>query len=207
MRRKRSLDHVLRALFASWARRGEGYPEGAWEAQAVKAGGPAVQAFFDRHVRGLAPPPFEELLSAVGYRLNEKPDKDEDAEEAAVGKKPGVVERGDLGLKTKTQEGKLVVAEVWASRAAYEAGLDAGDELVAFNAVRADEDQIKRIERDVPPGTRILVTVFRRSRLIEIPVVLGTRRAFTYEMNPVARPTPRQKKLFSGWLGVPFPGK
>jgi predicted metalloprotease with PDZ domain len=200
---KRSLDDVLRALFTKWARRGKGYPDGAWEAESVRLAGADVTRLFDRHVRGLEPLRLEELLPAVGHRLVEKPEKDEDAAEAGR----QVRSRGDLGLKTKTQEGKLVVAEVWAGRAAYEAGLEAGDELVAFDGVRAEEEQVERIERDLAPGTSVAVTLFRRSRLLEVPVVLGARRAFTYEVKPVTKPTPQQRRLFAGWLGVPFPGK
>jgi predicted metalloprotease with PDZ domain len=199
---KASLDDVVRALFTKWGRRGVGYPEGAWEKECERFAGAKVTGFFDRHVRGLEPLPLEELLPVVGHRLVEKPEKSDDG-----GKERGVPKRGDLGFKTKKEEGKLVVQEVWAGRAAYDAGLDAGDELVAFDGAKADEDQITRIERDLPPGERVVMTVFRRSRLLEVPVRLGARRAFTYEVKPVPRPKPAQRKEFQAWLGVSFPKK
>src|SRR5262249_22645303 len=114
--------------------------------------------------------------------------------------------KADFGWKTsKKDDGRLMVSEVYAGRAAYKAGVNAGDELVALDGTRADEEQVKRIERDVPPGTSVAVSLFRRARLLTIPVPLGSRRAFTWDIKPRKEATEGEKKLFSAWLGQPFP--
>ena len=208
---QRSLDDVLKILFERFGARGVGYPEGEYERAVSMVAGKSAADFFDRHVRGVETPPMEELFAAAGLTLKEKADKDDDEKEKEANGTNGdkqpkpVKEKADFGWKTKKDNSKLLVSEVYAGRAAYQAGVSAGDELVALDGFRADEDQLKRIERDQPPRTSVAVTVFRRSRLIEIPVALGARRAFTYEIEATEKAGDKEKALFTGWLGQPFP--
>lgn len=207
---RKSLDDVLRLLWSRWGLRGVGYPEGEVERSVEAVLGPGVKDFFDRYIHGVATPDLADLLTAFGLTLSEKAEKEDDekeAEEGNGGPPAPVKTKADFGLKTKEENDRLLVAEVYAGRAAYAAGLYAGDELVAFDRVKADEEQIKRIERDAVPGTQVLVTVFRRDRLVEVPLVLGSRRAFTYEIKPGDAASPEQKALFASWLGQPFPEK
>ncbi len=208
-----SLDDVLRALWRDFGSKGASYPDGAWE-RAVDGLVPGeAKAFFDRYVRGVESPHLEALSAAFGLALSEKAEKDEDADEPE-GKTNGngsapkpVPSKGDLGWKTKNESGRITVTEVYRGRAAHEAGINAGDELVAVDGFKVDDDQLKRIARDLGPGSRVAVTLFRRSRLLEIPLTLGTRRAFTYELKPVESASDTARALYQGWLGVPWKGK
>ena len=198
---RRSLDDVLLSLWRRWGSRGKPYPEGAWEAAAVEAGGPGMTALFDRWVRGVESPPFEELLRRLGLVLREKPEHDE----GNGGEPAGVGERGDFGWKTKTDGGRLLVSEVYDGRAACAAGVSAGDEVVALDGVRADEEQLKRFARDVSPGRAVRLHLFRLGRLVEVPLVLGARRAVGLEIVPDPAAGAREKSLLAGWLGAPVP--
>jgi predicted metalloprotease with PDZ domain len=176
------------------------YPAGEIERIASQAAGRNLTVFFNRFVRGVETPPFERLLRAFGLVLRRKPEKGADDET------PGrPLRSADFGWKTREEHGRPLVVEVYAGRAAYGAGICAGDELVAVSGVKADEEELKRIERDVPPGTRADVTVFRRKRLLTIPVVLGARSLFTYEIVPDERADPTAKRLRRGWLGRRLP--
>ena len=196
---RRSLDDVMRRLWRRWGSRGKRYPAGEIERLASAAAGRSLVAFFDRFVRGVETPPFERILPAFGLLLTEKPE----SEEGVTPRRPRV--RADFGWKTKDENGRLAVAEVYAGRPAYEAGISAGDELVAFAGVKADEDERKRIERDARPGTRVDVALFRRKRLLTVPLVLGGRRAFAYEIVAEASANTRARRLGRGWLGRPLP--
>src|SRR5262249_2353650 len=156
----------------------------------------------DRYVRGVETPDFAALLEPFGLKLAEKPEKAEKDGDETDASRP--TRKADLGWKTKNESGRLVVSEVWAGRAAYEAGISPGDELVAVDGVKADEDHVKRLESDATPGTRVVVTVFRRGRLTEIPVTLGSRRAFTYEIRARANRDARARGLCRGWLKKPL---
>ena len=196
---RRSLDDVMRRLFRKWGVRGKPYPAGEIERLASAAAGRSLGSFFDRYVRGVETPPFERLLSAFGLVLREKPE----AEDGVTPRRPRV--RADFGWKTKDEKGRLAVAEVYAGRAAYEAGISAGDELVAIAGLMAEEAELKRIARDERPGARIEVTLFRRKRLLTVPVVLGASRAFAFEIGPDDAADESARRLRRRWLGRPLP--
>jgi predicted metalloprotease with PDZ domain len=200
-RGRRSLDDVVLALWRRWGSRGKPYPDGTWEAEVKRVGGAAVAEFFDHYVRGVETPPFEELFPAAGLHFREKPEKEEGNGADAT----AVRERADLGWKTKAEGGKLVVVEVYDGRAAYAAGVSANDEIVAIDGVKADEEQLKRIVRDAAPGQTVRLHLFRLGRLLELPLVLGARRAFTYEIVPDPAGGGGARALFEGWLRSPFP--
>ncbi len=199
-RGRRSLDDVLRRLFRRWGAKGLAYPDGEVERTASAVGGRDLRGFFDRYVRGVGSPAFERLLPAFGWTLREKPERDADGETPTK-----VRTVADFGWKTKAESGRLVVAEAWTGRAAYEAGLSAGDELVALAGVKASEDELQRLVRDGKSGTRVEVAVFRRGRLLTIPLTLGARRAFAYEIVLDENAARDARRLGRGWLG-PAPG-
>lgn len=197
-RGRRSLDDVVLALWRRWGARDRPYPDGAWEAEATRAGGGVVTAFFDRFVRGVETPPFEELLPAMGLLLREK------REEPEEGKAAGDT-RSDLGWKTKAEGGRLVVAEVREGGAAWSCGVSASDEIVAVDGVRADEEQLKRVAREGPPGREVRLHVFRLGRLVELPLVLGARRSGPLEIVPDPAAGEAARSLFTSWMKAAFP--
>ncbi|MGE5345301.1 MAG: M61 family metallopeptidase [Acidithiobacillales bacterium] len=195
-RGRRSLDDLMGRLWRRYGSKGRPYPPAEIERIASEAAGRSLALFFERFVRGVETPPFERLLRPFGLVLREKPEKDAD------GKIPPRPRRAvDFGWKTKKEKGGLVVEEVYAGRAASDSGINAGDELVAISGVRADEDELKRIERDGNPGAHVDVTLFRRGRLRTIRVALGARRLFTYEIAPDGAAGREAVRLRRGWLG------
>ena len=193
---RRSLDDVMRGLWRRFGSKGKPYPPGEIERLASAAAGRRLAPFFDRYVRGVGTPPFERLLRPFGLTLREKPEKD------AEGETPARVRRAaDFGWKTKEEKGRISIAEVYAGRAAYEAGIAAGDELVAISDAKADEETLKRIDREARPGARVDVVLFRRKRLLSVPLRLGGKRAFVYEIVPDGRARPPARRLCRGWLG------
>ncbi|MCL4807280.1 MAG: PDZ domain-containing protein [Thermoanaerobaculia bacterium] len=198
---RRSLDDVVLELWRRWGSRGRPYPEGAWETAAEKAGGAAVAGFFDCYVRGVESPPFELLFPLAGLQFRERVAKEEgnglDGE--------AVPERADFGWKTKPEGGRLLVSEVYEGQAASAAGVSAGDEVVALDGVKADEEQLKRIARDFSPGRAVRLHLFRLGRLVEVPVVLGGRRASDYEVVPDPAASAAAKVVYESWLGSAFP--
>ena len=200
-RGEKSLDVVLQDLETRFGSKGIGYPEGEWERAVRKLTAFEPKGYFDLYVRGRETPPFEALFEAVGLGLGEKPEGRSDAgngEEKAR-------KKSDLGFKAKSENGKLTVVEVYDGRLAREAGIDAGDELVAFDGAKADEEQVKRIERDVEAGTEVRVHFFRRSLLGEARLVLGPPRPAPYELKERPDASPEEKRLYTGWIGRPFP--
>lgn len=200
---RRGLDDVMRLLWRRWGAKGKGYPEGAVEDAAVRvlASRAKARRFFDRYVRGTETPDLARLLPAAGLELKLVPE----AEEGVTEESP-VKTRGDFGWKTKTENGRLLVAEVREGGAAMRAGMSAADEIVAIDGVRASEDFLRRKAIEAGPGARIRITVFRRERLRELGLVLGTRKAGVWKVRPVPKAPAAAKRLARRWLRVPVSG-
>lgn len=195
---RRSLDDVVLGLWRRWGSRGRPYPEGAWENEAMKVGGPQLREFFDRYVRGVETPAFEELLRAAGLLLRDKPERGEGEEEG-----PGVAPaRADFGWKTKIEGGRVVVTEVYEGGAAAKAGVSARDELVAIGGVRADEERVKGIARDVPPGRALTLHLFRLGRLLSVTVEPGSRHSVASEIVPDPSAGEGERTLLRAWIGA-----
>jgi predicted metalloprotease with PDZ domain len=194
---RRGLDDVFRQLFRSHAAKGRGYPPGAVEDAAVHVAGSrlAVRVFFDRYVRGTGTPNLARLLKVAGLRLREVPE----AEEGVTGTtRPPV--HAHFGWKAKTENGRLIVAEVLAGGPAQQGGVNAGDVLVAVDGFRASEEAVSRFEKERKPGSTVVVTVFRRDLLETHHVRLGRRRASTWKIDVEPEAPPSARRLKKRWL-------
>jgi len=194
-----SLDDVMRLL---WERFGDGrgVPEDGVEAIAGEVAGQSLQPFFERALRST-----EELdlgvLSQVGLVARTR------VRESATDRggtpprlKSGEVrERGWLGVVPRSSS---TLASVLQNSPAMEGGLYAEDEVVALDGEKVDAAGLLSRCDDKAPGTHVTVHVFRRDRLVEVPVTLGTRPADAVWLAPVDNPTDAQKASYRLWMSA-----
>jgi len=195
----KGLDDAVRLL---WLRYGDGsgVPEEALEALMSEVAGKDLRAFFDRAVRSteeLDYSVFSHVGLEVGFRMRESatdkggtppPRKGSEA-------KP----KGWVGLAFK---GSATVAWVVEGSPAMEAGLYPEDEVVALDGYKVDGAGLLSRCEDRRPGETVRVTVFRRDKLMEFPVLLSQRPADTLYLSRVDKPTEAQKAAFQAWLGA-----
>jgi predicted metalloprotease with PDZ domain len=194
-----SLDDVMRLL---WERFGDGrgVPEDGIEATAGEVAGQSLQPFFERALRST-----EELdlsvLSHVGLEVHTR------ARESATDrggtpprqKAPEGRERGFLGALPRAGN---TLAAVLSGSPAMEAGLYAEDEVLALDGEKVDATGLLSRCDDKAPGTRVVVHLFRRDRLLEVPVVLGARPKDAVWLTRVERPSDTQKASYQRWMGA-----
>ncbi len=194
---RRGLDDVFRRLFRTYAAKGRGYPPGAVEDAAARVAGAraGVRSFFDRYVRGTGTPDLARLLRAAGLRLREVPEAEEGVTDAG---RPRL--RAHFGWKTRSENGRLVVAEVLSGGPAERGGVSAGDVLVAVEGLRASEESVARFEKERRPGATALVTVFRRDLLEMHRVRLGERRASVFRIDALPGAKAAARRLKKRWL-------
>ena len=94
------------------------------------------------------------------------------------------------------------LAAVLEGSPAMEAGLYPEDEVVALDGYKVDGAGLLSRCEDKRPGETVRVTVFRRDKLMEVPVVLGQKPADVAYLTRVDRPTEAQKAAFQAWLGA-----
>jgi predicted metalloprotease with PDZ domain len=181
-----SLDDVMRAMYeefylkspnSSYYLRGRGYqPEDLQRIVSLRSG-VDFGDFFKRHVRDVELLPYDEAFAYVGLRLVKTPAKDP----------------YDLGLSLQPGPMRqIMVANVRNNSPAENAGLQAGDVIIAFAG--------KEPRASLKPGDSVLVTVKRDRQTIKTTVVVGEPEIFDYKIEEKPDATAEQKALRAAWL-------
>ena len=201
----RSLDDVLRALYNDYFKQGRNYTPEDFQRAAERAAGGGLEEFFRRYVRGREELDYDAALAWVGLRLDT-------ASDAAGRPAPAVAELGATFARDGEQvlgkavpPGALVVKNVPADTAAYEQGLNAGDQIVAVDGYRATADFLNERVAARRPGDALALTVFRGDELRTLNFKLGSRTAAAYRIVPRADAGEQQKRNYQAWLGASFP--
>lgn len=194
---EKSLDDVMRL---SWARYGDGrgVPEDGVEAAAREVGGEGLSAFFDRAIRGtdeLDFSVFEHVGLTAKRRVRESP-TDKGGTPPRPKEPAGSQLKGWLGVTVRGSK----IGTVLEGSPAEEAGLYSEDEIVALDGFKVDgSGLLARCEERVP-GERVRVSVFRKERLMEIPVRLGQQPEDAVWLERVENPSPEQERAYARWL-------
>ncbi|MGL6070904.1 M61 family metallopeptidase [Craterilacuibacter sp.] len=174
---RRSLDDVMRALWQRWQQNGQGIGEQAWGALACEVSGLDLMPFFDLALRSCADLPLAELLPSQGLQLSLTPAESASDRgsviEAGFSPRPRAV----LGVKYAADPLGVRLLQVWDGGAAQDAGLSAGDVLLAVDGLKsADLDKTLARYRT---GDTLTLHVFRRDELMVFEVVLQDETADT----------------------------
>jgi predicted metalloprotease with PDZ domain len=192
----RSLDDVMRALYAEFFKQNRNYTPADFQRAAEGAAGGSLEEFFKAYVRGREELDYNAALAVVGLRL--------DTTGAGEGGKPAL-EKAYLGA-TLAQDGeRLIIRNVPAGTPAYNHGLSANDQIVAVDGARATRDFLNARLEEKRPGDTVALTVFRLDELRVFNVKLGGRVDALYRILPVSQPTLEQTRNYQAWLGAPFP--
>jgi predicted metalloprotease with PDZ domain len=201
---KRSLDDLVRLLFERHGR-APGLPEDGVEKAAVELV-PGLEPWFDRALRSTDELELDAALAGVGLRALLRPASGpEDKGGAEVEAKPPPQNGGPrswFGAQLKDKNGSLEVQSMVDGSPAQQAGVAAGDEIVAFDGFRTDLKQ--RLGRALP-GQALRVALFRMDELLDVRVQLGAAPPDTVVLVPDERATAEQKQLRAAWLGARWP--
>ncbi len=182
----RSLDDVMRALYTEFALRKRNYTPQDFQRLSERAAGGSLDGFFAKYVRGTAELPYDEALAAVGLRLDRKGGLD----------KP----RANFGATLVQEADRLTVRTVPSDAPAYEAGLSAGDQIVALNGLRVTLEVFNARLEELRPGDVVTLTIFRNDDLRTLPVKLGETAEGEYRIVPTENPTDEQGRLYENWM-------
>lgn len=198
----RSLDDVMRALWERHGMKDVGVPEDGMEKIASETAGVDLKPFFDEYVRGTADVPLAALLEPYGIEMGLRPSEGDSDQGGKPCKKPReeLMQRGTLGVAVGSGDDGAHLAHVHDGSAAQEAGLSAGDVVIAVDGLRVTRANLNRLLGERPPGTRLRLHAFRRDELHEIDVVLKAPEADTawFSLRADVDGEARRK----GWLGA-----
>jgi predicted metalloprotease with PDZ domain len=168
------LDDVMRALWESYGKPGIGVPEEGVEHVAEQVSGLDLREFFDRAVRGTQDLPLQELLEGVGIGWMVRPaESASDAGgKAATKSLARLATRPVLGVALAEGGQSARFGKVFDGGSAQQAGLAAGDELVAVDGIRATRANLDQLIGSCDVGTEVQIIAFRRDELMEFSVRL-----------------------------------
>ncbi len=185
----RSLDDVMRLLWRRHGRPGASQPQGLAEvgfaALLKEATGVALDAEIARWAYGTEDLPVAELLGGFGATLETT---------------PGATRESMLGVRLATRHGETTVATAYTGGAAQLAGVSAGDAIVAFNGLRADEKSLKALLERHQAGDAVRLHVFRRDELLAFDVRLDEPAAVEASIRLEDRPKANVRRLRDAWL-------
>jgi len=191
---QRSLDSVMRELYARWQKTGAGITPSELEQTFVTSGGAAggeISELFRRYVHGFDEIEYAKHLQLAGYRL-----------EATT--EPG----GDLEVVFRDGEKGAALELVRVGGAGDKAGLANGDVVVAIDGLKVPSAaDAKRQIKAMVPGSRHQLTVLRGARVLERNAIPAASSAASYKIALDPGASYEQLVLRQAWLGYAAPAK
>ncbi|TWC68123.1 M61 family metallopeptidase [Herbaspirillum sp. SJZ099] len=179
-RGRRTLDDVMRGLWSRYGRdfyeggaRGQGVPEDDILALLEEFSGADLGRFFERCIRGTEDVPLAELLPDFGVSYDDAPSKDA---------KPW------LGARIAKDGGDAKLASVYEGSPAAQAGLSAGDKLVALDGLRVPATGPDGLLSRYRINDTVRVHAFRRDELMEFVVRLKADAAPQVKLAALGKP-------------------
>ena len=198
---RKSLDHVMRALWKKYGMKGMGVPEDGIEQLAEQVSGLKLKRFFDQAIRSTADLPLQKLLASVGVDMQQRPARPGTDRRDQAAKKEQPAPRGAaLGVRTGKEGGDVKLSQVFDGGAAQKAGLAAGDIVIAIDGLRVTPENFDAMLGRHRPGETVPVHAFRRDELHVLDVTLAAATAhdwtLTFNENQAAARARRR------WLGT-----
>ncbi|HYG81685.1 MAG TPA: PDZ domain-containing protein, partial [Pyrinomonadaceae bacterium] len=185
----KSLDDVMRHLYTEFYKKDRNYTPADFQRAAEMMAGASLENFFARYVRGREELDYNAGLNVVGLQLGDP-------------SRPAL-QRPYLGADLGQDGDRLVVRRVYSGSAAYEQGLNAGDQIVALDGMRVNQQSFLARLNEKRPGDTLNLTLFRDDDLRTLAIKLDARPVRDYRIMPVKQPTPEQLRQYRAWIGAP----
>jgi len=198
-----SLDAVMRALWQRYGQTGTGVAEDGVERMAVEISGVDLRGFFDAVLRGVEDPPLAELLPhfGVGFELRPAAAGDDKGGCPAKESPDKLAQRPVLGIRLAGSGSEAKVAQVFDGGAAHQAGVAAGDIIMAVDGLRVTRTTLDSLLAAYAPHETVTVHAFRRDELMTFNVVLQPPPADTWVLTLAENIAEPVRALRAGWLG------
>jgi len=196
-RGRKSLDDVMRALWRRHGLTGVGVGEDGIERLAGEATGLKLERCFDDWLRSARELPLKALLATHGVEmeLRAAESAQDKGGKPAGSKNPAGLAM--LGIRARAQGDDTAVTHVLEGGAAQEAGIAAGDLLVAVDGLRPGQTGLDAALARRRAGERVGIHAFRRDELMSFEVQLQRADADTCVLTESAG---ARRKLLERWL-------
>ncbi|MFK7865411.1 MAG: M61 family metallopeptidase [Pseudohongiellaceae bacterium] len=180
----RSLDTVMTALYDDFPLGEGGFTYQDFRDRLSAAGGDSLAQKLDGWVYDTEPLPVADALDSIGWLLERKDISDEPVQ---------------VSLDVAVRGNPPVVRFPRLNGAAWQAGVNAGDELIALDGVRVGSN-LNNLLRRYTPGQEVTLSLFRDGILKHLEVVLNSPQA-DHQINADEEAEEQILQLRKDWLG------
>ena len=195
-----SLDDLMHLLWKEYGKPGKGLKEGEIETLAAKLVDQDMSDFFRRYLYGTEDLLLNKLLSIIGIefklRTAEGPD---DRGGKPVSDKNKNAAPVWLGARLDSDPAGARVSHVFSQSPAMQAGLSAGDVIVAVDDLKTDKPKLEKMLHRYQPGAHLHLHAFRRDELMRFEITLAGAPEDTCYFLPADAATGEQKKKRDSW--------
>lgn len=184
-----SLDTLLREMYRTFPSTGPGFTCADLLQAVDRVTASSFGEFFDRYIHGTERYPFEEVFGAVGLEMRE-----------------GSADKPYIGLATQPQGETAAVRAVLSDGPCYLAGVNAGDQILAFNGQKLAPDELGVRVDAMRPGDPVRLDIQRRGRQRTIEFRLGVKPNPRWELVRQSAASSAAREAYATWLGQPWPG-
>ena len=168
----KSLDDVMHAMFTKFSSE-RGFSGADFRASVADAVGAAkgreVRAWLARALETTAELDYADALAWFGLRMTS----------------PAGTPRPYLGVATRTENGKTIVAGIRRGSPAADAGVSLLDEIAAINGEPLPEGRFAERLARFSPGAKVTLTITRSGTTRSIDVVLAVDPRYGWQLSPV----------------------
>lgn len=183
---KKSLDDVMKTLYRQFYKEKQrGFTDEEFRAVCEGIAGCALPEIFDVYASTVKDIDYPKYLAYAGLDID-----------VAYKDLPGAF----LGATTQERGGDLVVTGVERDSPAWRAGLSAQDAIIAINGTKATSQSFAETLKSKKPGEEVKILISHRDLTREVEVVIGTKMERSFQMTPMANPSPLQSAILSDWL-------
>src|SRR2546423_1021505 len=185
----KSLDDVMRYLYHEFYEKNRNYTPADFQKACELMAEGSFDDFFARYVRGREELPYNQVLAAIGLRV-------EQAGYAidAIGVRTIPPSKGYLGADLEDSGDFINVKDVRAGTPAYEQGLNAKDKIVALDGARVNKETFEALIAAKRQGETVHITIFRNDDLRALDIKLTGMNDAPYRIVPTPPATPEQKR-------------
>lgn len=163
---KKNLDDLMQRLYKKYYKQNNvGITMPIFKKELEDFTGLKLDDFFTNYISGTKTIPYAKYLSPLGIDV-----KKEENQYIM------------LGLTTYQSGGAVKVARVRSGSAAETAGISPGDEIIAFNGYRVDNNQLQEYFRKLKVGDVFNLLISRFNRVYKISAEMGTIKKVSYQL-------------------------
>lgn len=181
---EKSLDNALRMLYDDYKKdNSKGFTDERVKEVCEIVCGKNLDEFWGNYVTGVTELPLAKYLGDCGLELI---NENESAQCA-------------LDIEAKSENGKYIIVKVFTGGSAYESGLNSKDEIIAINGIRADQNSLKTLLKDISVDSDMNVLLSRDGIIKEIKVKM-LKPLPKFNIIESGDKTAEQQKFLDKWL-------